>query len=430
MNEGFSERAVLEVSAARDEPRWLRERRLEAWKIFEQAPMPTAREEFWKYSDPRELKLDTLLPWVSAGDTAGREFRSLALLPKEQSLGLLMRLNSEAISAELGRECEERGVIFTDLGEAVRRWPELVRERAMAVAAGRGKLAALHAAFFSGGAFVYVPESVQLEHPLQVIHGASAQKAAVMPHTLVVAEKGSRVALIERFASLDGASGSAISAVEIFAEEGARVRYVSLQDWGPGMSHYVVQRAILGRESELRSLVVNLGGRFARAEVESVLEGEGSSSEMLGLFFADSRQHFDHRTLQSHAAVNTKSDLLYKGAVKAEARAVYSGLIKIHPGAQRSDAYQANRNLVLGEKARAHSVPKLEIEANDVRCSHGATVGQLDREQLFYLMSRGLGREESARLLVSGFFQEVLDRIPEEDVRGLLEAAVRRKLEA
>jgi Fe-S cluster assembly protein SufD len=430
--QGFCERAVLEISSARDEPAWLRERRLEAWKIYEQLPMPTRREEFWKYSDPRELGLDSLLPWTSAAEAAGQKLSSLVLLPRERSSGLMTRVNSELFSVEPGSEWERAGVIFTDLSDAAARWPELVREWLMvkAVVAGRGKLTALHGAFFSGGAFVYVPEGVELEHPLQVVHGAAGQGAAVMPHTLVVAEKGSRVALVERFASLDVASGCAMSVVEIFAEEGARVGYLSLQDWGPGMSHYAVQRAILRRDSEFRSLVVNFGGRFARAEVESILDGEGSNSEMLGVFFADSRQHFDQRTLQSHEAVSTKSDLLYKGALKEEARAVYSGLIKIHPGAQRSDAYQANRNLVLGEKARAHSVPRLEIEANDVRCSHGATVGQLDEEQLFYLMSRGLVQEESEKLLVFGFFQEVLDRIPEEDVRSLLEAAIRQKLGA
>ncbi len=219
------------------------------------------------------------------------------------------------------------------------------------------------------------------------------------------------------------------SVVEVTAGRGATVNYISLQDWGRGVSHFQTQRFTAGRDSTVRSLAVNLGSRFARTQVESVLKGEGSSSEMLGLYFADADQHFAQRTLQEHAAPHATSDLLYKGALKEKSRSEYSGLIKVAKGAQGTDAYQANRNLVLSEDALAHSIPQLEIEANEVRCTHGATVSPVEEEHLFYLMSRGIDRVTAQKLVVFGFFGEVLDRIRVPQVRDDLSDAIAAKVE-
>ncbi|HWC32061.1 MAG TPA: SufD family Fe-S cluster assembly protein, partial [Actinomycetota bacterium] len=204
--------------------------------------------------------------------------------------------------------------------------------------------------------------------------------------------------------------------------------YVSLQDWGRGVIHLAVQRAQLERDAELRSLAVSFGASLSRTEVESVLAEPGAHSEMLGVYFTDGDQHFDHRSLQDHVAPNCTSDLLYKGALKDASRVVYSGLIRIHPGARRSDAYQTNRNVVLSDEAKADSIPNLEIENNDVRCSHAASVGPVDEDVRFYLESRGIPRDEAEQLIVTGFFQEVLDRVPLEEVRGSLEAAIEDEL--
>ncbi|MCJ7831964.1 MAG: Fe-S cluster assembly protein SufD, partial [Actinobacteria bacterium] len=216
--------------------------------------------------------------------------------------------------------------------------------------------------------------------------------------------------------------------VEIVVGPAARVRYTSIQEWGEGVTHLGVQRARLARDSELRSLAVGFGGSLARAEAETILAEQGASSEMLGLFFADGSQHFDHRSEQDHSAPNCTSDLLYKGALRDESRAVYSGWVHVRPGAQRTEAMQTNRNIVLSDRAKADSIPNLEIEANDVRCGHAASVGPVEEETLFYLMSRGIPRAEAERLIVFGFFQEVLDRITLDEVRDQVSDAIAAEL--
>jgi Fe-S cluster assembly protein SufD len=206
------------------------------------------------------------------------------------------------------------------------------------------------------------------------------------------------------------------------------VRYVSLQDWGRGVTHLSVQRARIDRDAQVRSLAVTFGADLSRTEVESILAGPGGHSEMLGVYFTDGSQHFDHRSLQDHVAPNCTSDLLYKGALRDSSRVVYSGLIHIAPGAKGSNAFQTNRNVVLSDEAKADSIPNLEIENNDVKCSHAASVGPVDEDQVFYLQSRGISRDEAERLIVRGFFQEVLDRVPLEEVRQGLDAAIEDEL--
>ncbi|HEV3474783.1 MAG TPA: Fe-S cluster assembly protein SufD, partial [Actinomycetota bacterium] len=255
-----------------------------------------------------------------------------------------------------------------------------------------------------------------------------AEGAAVFPHTVVIAEEMAEVTLIDRVTSPDMEAALSVAVTEIFAGPASKVRYVSLQEWGAGVTHLAVQRATLDRDAELRSTAVSFGAALSRTEVEAVMAGPGAYSEMLGVYFTDGTQHFDHRSLQDHVAPNCTSDLLYKGALKDASRAVYSGLIRVHPGAQKTDAFQTNRNVVLSDDAKADSIPNLEIEANDVRCSHAASVGPVDEDVLFYLQSRGIPRDEGERLVVTGFFQEVLDRIQVEDVRGGLEQAIEDEL--
>jgi Fe-S cluster assembly protein SufD len=218
--------------------------------------------------------------------------------------------------------------------------------------------------------------------------------------------------------------------VEVEARRGATVNYISLQEWGSQVQHFQTQRFTGLRDTTVRSLAVNLGSDFARTQVECVLKGEGSFSEMLGLYFADSKQHFAQRTLQSHNAPHATSDLLYKGALKEKSRSEYSGLIKVLKEAQGTDAYQANRNLILSDEALARSIPQLEIEANEVRCTHGATVSPVEEEHLFYLMSRGIDRVTAQKLIVFGFFSDVLDRIRVPGVRDELSHAIAAKVEA
>ncbi len=254
-------------------------------------------------------------------------------------------------------------------------------------------------------------------------------EVGAFPHTLVILGRGAQVTYLEEFASPNfEAGGFSSSAHEFFLQEGAQLRYVTIQNWGRTVWHFGTERMRLERDAKLNSLVIGVGGRLARSEIECYLEGVGAESEMLGLYLGADRQHLAFHTLQRHLARHTISDLLYKGALRDRAHALYMGLIQVLPSAQQSDAYQANRNLLLGGRARADSIPMLEIEANDVRCTHGSTTGKVDEDQLFYLMSRGLSRAEATATIIEGFFEPLLARIPLDQVRARITGFIREKL--
>ena len=250
-----------------------------------------------------------------------------------------------------------------------------------------------------------------------------------MPHTLIVLEEGAELLFVDQFASPDEQGpGLANVVAELSLSQGSRLQYVELQRWGRSVYSFRSQRAAVGRDANLSTLSVVLGSRMTKSWIDSRLGEPGGNVAMRGIMFADGNQRFHHHTLQDHLAPNTTSDLLFKSALADHARSEYSGLIRVHPEAQKTDAYQANRNLSLSEHARADSMPKLEIAANDVRCTHGATVGPVDQEQLFYLMARGLPRQAAERMIVQGFFEPLVEKIPLEAIREQVRSAVDRKL--
>jgi Fe-S cluster assembly protein SufD len=287
----------------------------------------------------------------------------------------------------------------------------------------------LHDAFLAGGACIHVPAGVVVERPIVVLHWSEGDGFASFPHTLVVAEETAEVTVIDRFGSPAVGDHLVDAVVELLVGDNAHVRYLSVQEHGPHTWQIALQRAHLGRDATLRSSAVALGGDYARLRSESRLDGQGAESDLLAVYFGDGTQMLDFRTLQDHAAPNTRSDLLFKGAVEDEARSVYSGLVHIRPEANRARAFQTNRNLVLTEGARAESIPNLEIEANDVQCSHASTVGPIDEDQLYYLESRGIPPAEAERLIVLGFFDDVFDRLPVRSLVGRLRDDVVRKIE-
>jgi Fe-S cluster assembly protein SufD len=296
----------------------------------------------------------------------------------------------------------------------------------------------LHDAFLVGGALVKVPAGVVIDKPIVVLHWSEGDGLATFPHTLVVAGEAAEVTVFDRYGSADRGPAPVAdrepahlvdAVVELIVGDGAHVRYVSVQEHGPHTWQIALQRAHVGRDASLRSAVVALGGRYARLRSESLLAGSGAESDLTAVYFGDGHQMLDFRTLQDHAAPHTRSDLLFKGAVEDTAQSVYSGLIRIRDVAQGTQAFQTNRNLVLTEGAEAKSVPNLEIEADDVKCSHASTVGPIDDDQLYYLESRGIPPEEAERLIVLGFFDDVLDRIPVPELTAALRRTVVAKLE-
>jgi Fe-S cluster assembly protein SufD len=429
-HKGFTEATLPRIPF---EPGFVSDLRASALGAFLALPVPSQETEEWRYTDLSGLDLDAYLP-----HTPGRSADNLDQIDESvlaaagevgERSGLLIQHNSDTATAHLDPTLADRGVLFMGLDRALAEHGELLTDRLHAlVPPDRTKFSALHTAFRSGGTFLYVPRGVTVELPLQAFTYVDAEGAAVFPHTVVVAEDMAEVTLIDRMASPDLQDALSNAVTELYLGAGTRVRYVSLQEWGSGVTHLAVQRARVGRDAELRSLAVSFGASLSRTEVEAILAEPGGHSEMLGLYFTDGSQHFDHRSLQDHVAPHCTSDLLYKGALKDASRTVYSGLIRVHPGAQKTDAFQTNRNIVLSDDAKADSIPNLEIEANDVRCSHAASVGPVDEDVLFYLQSRGIPREEGERLIVTGFFQEVLDRVKLEDVRTGLEAAIEGEL--
>ena len=433
---GFTREAVEALSRAKGEPAWVLEARLRAWEIYEATPMPTARDEEWRRTSIRALKLDQVLPF-GAGTMPKATLAALpsdvrAGLSEEGRAGLLVQHNSGMVFHMISEEATKQGVIFTGLDEAVREHPELVQKYFMseAVTPDHDKFSALHGAFWSGGTFLYVPRGVTIETPFQTRVFADADAPGIFAHTLMVVEESAHAVLIDEFISPTAESGQGFScgSVELHAGKNAHVRYFSVQDWGRHVWHFNTQRLIADRDSTTNSLTILLGSKLTKTNVESSLRGEGSTSEMLGIYFGDGKQHFDQHTMQDHVKPNTTSDLLFKGALRDRARQVFSGMIKVEPGAQKTNAYQANRNLLLSDKARVDSMPKLEIGANDVRCTHGATMGQVEPEYLFYLRSRGLNREEAERMIVEGFLDEIVRRIPLEEVRDRLSDAIQAKM--
>jgi Fe-S cluster assembly protein SufD len=401
MTAKLTREAVIALSDALGEPGWLADRRVEAFDLFEKLELPDPKSEEWRYTDVRGFDFERFEPPAPAR-------------------------NALSAPPDLAR----RGVVVADFATTLEHHSDLLKDHFFTeVPVDEHKFTALHGAFHSDDVLVYVPRGVDVELPFEVTRRVTPG-GSVFPHTTIVVDEQASLTFVDTFSSDDFAGPSLCSSVvEIEARRGAIVNYISLQQWGRAVHHFQTQRFTGYRDSTVRSLAVNLGSAFARTQVESVLRGEGSFSEMLGLYFADANQHFAQRTLQQHSAPHATSDLLYKGALKENSRSEYSGLIKVAKGAQGTDAYQANRNLTLSDEALARSIPQLEIEANEVRCTHGATVAPVEEEHLFYLMSRGIDRVTAQKLIVFGFFGEVLDRIRVPSVRDELSSAISAKVE-
>lgn len=433
---GLSAEAVREVARTRDEPAWLRERRMAAWERFQALPMPDPYREEWRRLDHSRIGINGVRPFASAPRRVSRPADLPAAMralwdEREDAAGRLVQHNSEVVHERLDAELRTKGVVFCDLHTAVREHEALVRDRlGTLVPDDEWKYVALNAALWSGGAFVYVPRGVEIELPLAYGVGVTEHGLAAFPRLLVVAERDARVTLIdEAWSPTFEGRGFASGVVELFAGDGAAIRYVNVQRWGRHVNNFATIRARLGRDAQLLAILVGIGGDITRHTLEVTLDQPGARSEFLGVSFGDGSQHFDYTTLQDHIAEHTASDLLFKAALKDHAQDVWYGVVRIRPTAHNAEANQTSRNLLLSDHARAAPIPILEIEAWDVtRCSHGATAGPVDPEQLFYLQSRGIPRAEAERLLVEGFFADVLERIPSESLRGRVTRALNEKV--
>jgi len=435
----WTHRDVLALSELEGDPDWLRSMRLAAWDRYAQTPMPTLRDEAWRKTDLSAIHWDRLRPYtVSRGPSVPR-WKGLpealrALGPDEESefAGLSVHQEATELYRFLREDLRRQGVLLMSLKRAIHEAPHLVRAHLFRlVPPGYHQWAALHAALVHGGVFLYVPPGVEVEAPLLTTYWHAEEGRHVSPHTLVVLGKGSAATLVEASHSPDSREQSLATGVaEVFVGEDANLRYLTFQEWHDGMMEIATRRLHLRQGAKVQWTTANLGARLSRNDLGSILAGEGAEAEMFGLAFVSGRQHLDQQTFQEHQVGHTRSDLLFKVAVRKRSRAVYRGVVRIHPQAQRADAYQANRNLLLSPGAKVETRPILEIEANDVRCTHGASLGKVDAEQMFYLRARGLAPVRAERLLVEAFFSEILDRVPVESLRQRIERWIEKKLEA
>jgi len=423
---------VEALSKLNNEPQWLLERRLAAWETYLALPMPTTKDEAWRRTDFRRIK------WAQAGQLLQPDGQaSLDTIPDhtyspvmgEQQAGLVAHVDSTVAANQLLDDLKAQGVVFCDLHTAVREYPELVQKALLSgvVPPEDGKFAALHNALWTHGVFLYVPAGKTITLPFHSVF-FNVASGLTLGRIVAVIDDGADVTYMHEYASTpqDGQSAF-VGATELVVGQGARLRYVALQHWGTNVYEFSHQRARVQRDGYLDWVVGTMGGKLVKNFMELDLDGQGSTGRMSGLYFADGSQLMDHDTQQNHNAPNTTSDLLFKGALVDKARSVWQGMIYVDPVAQKTDGFQANRNLLLSRNARADSIPGLEILADDVRCTHAATISKLDEEPIFYLMSRGLPRREAEKLAVDGFFQPIMDRIPFETVRERLKASIERK---
>ncbi|MEX1019201.1 MAG: Fe-S cluster assembly protein SufD [Litorilinea sp.] len=426
---GFNADTVRALSQARNEPEWMLDFRLAAWQTFEAMPWPQPTDESWRRTRLTGFKLDKFQPHAqAAGGTPKLSPAIQNELDEMDSAASIVFEDGAVTYRDSADALTQQGVIFTDLQQALHEHTELVQRYFMTevVKPDHNKFTALHAALWDSGALIYVPAGVKVELPLQVILNQKTDGAGSYHHTLLIAEEGAEITLVEDL--VGGTNGLQSSVVELKAGNNTVVRYMNLQDFDHSAWNFMTGRVAMQRDTDFRWIQVSWGSRLTKAFLDLDMQGQGGHGELLGIYFPNGDQHIDHETLQIHQAPNCFSDLLFNGALKGKGRSVYMGIIKVLKGAQKTDAYQRNGNLILDSTARADSIPGLEIEADDVRCTHAATASQVEEEYIFYLMARGLTRPQAERMIVQGFFQAVLDRVPVETVVTKLERVIERKI--
>jgi Fe-S cluster assembly protein SufD len=420
---GLTQADVDSVSARRDEPAWLRERRNGAWRAFETMDFPDPSDEEWRRTDVRAMTFDGMralsasVP-VTSPDALPEALRSA--WDGGPSAGRIFQQDSDVVFTQLRDDLRAKGVILMDLHAAAREHGDLLQKYlSTAVKQDEWKYIALNAALWSGGCFLYVPKDVEIDLPVQLATGISSERLALFPRTLIVAERGAKVTFVDEVLSAEGAEPAFVSgAVEIFVGDGARVEYYAVNRWGQNVSNFNTVRAIVGRDAHFLALAAGIGGKVTKMRIDTEMGQPGSRVDLLGVTFGDGKQHFDYNTLQNHDGKHTVSDLQFKSAMTDSASFVWYGITRINETAGGSEANQTSRNLLLSEHAKAAPIPILEIKAHDVsKCSHGATAGPVDENELFYLEARAIPRKVAEQMLIEGFFASVINRIPDVALR-------------
>ncbi len=406
-------------------PAWFQEQQANAWDIFLKLPHPTRHDEMWRFANLKKTSLETFSEASKIKNPDEIRNRSQGIT---DTAAKMIFANDQLIHREVSNLPE--GVILISIEEALKNHGELFRQHFMKYETrlGSHKFAMLHQAKLRTGAFLYLPPGVVLNKPIEIWHWVEGSHSAIFPHTLFVAGKQSHASVIERFSSLSPEPAFVCAMNDLIIEEEACFNYASVQEWSAQTTAFHLNNTSVSKKGRATALQAHLGGLFVRSENDSRLLGKEAHSVMLSINPAHGKQEIDQRTFQDHIAPEATSDLLYHNALSDEARTIFSGLIKVEKEAHQTDAYQKVRNLMLSDEAEANSMPGLEILADDVRCTHGATSGELNKEELFYMMARGIPPQEGVKLIVRGFFQTVLDRLEEPHLRQCIEKLLENHL--
>jgi Fe-S cluster assembly protein SufD len=421
---------ILSGPVDRDLPHWFREQQRAAWSKFESIPRPTRKDQAWRFSN---VDLLDLTPFKTPGPLSDDDRNNILKYSRglEQFAARMIFANDQLVERSvISDDLKKRGVIFQPLERAMVEHSELFRKYFMSTEAtlGSAKFAALHQAMVSNGTFLFIPRGVEIEQPIEIFHWLRHDSMSIFPHLLLVTDELAKVTVIEHFRSCDRkAPGFACGVNDLIAGPGAKVTYVCAQEWSNDTIALQLNSTTVDHDAAALSLNLNVGARYARFEGLTRLIGEGGRSDMLAVSVATKDQEFDSRTLQDHISPRTASDLLYKNALDDKARCTFGGLIRVEPHAHFTDAYQKVRNLVLSDDAEANSMPGLEILADNVRCTHGATSGQINEDEMFYLRSRGIPLKTAQRLIVNGFLNEVIRRLDESMIAEHLNRLIEQK---
>lgn len=407
------------------EPAWLRDLRTSAWQQFEQMAWPNRRDEEWMRTD---IRLFNIKKYHGTPETlVSQEMLPTSRLGVGVELaGRVATFDGATVVSELKDSVRAQGIFFGSLQQALVSHEAILKRHLFQTGfdSSVDRFAALHQAMCSGGTVLYVPRNVTLSLPVH-IQTVLSDGGSDLSHLLIILEEGaSATVLSESCGTHVEGDGWHNGAMELVIGDRAKLNFVNLQDWGNQTWHFAHQKAILGQDAQLQWTLGALGGKLAKVNQHVELRGRGAHCQVNGTMFTQGKQHLSYHTLQHHLAPQTTSDFLYKTALQDQSHTVWRGMIRVDKVAQRTDGYQRNDNLLLSDTCRADSIPGLEIEADDVRCTHGSTSGRVDDEQVFYCLNRGFTRQEAIRAIVTGFFQQIFDRIELESVREALGLAI------
>jgi Fe-S cluster assembly protein SufD len=406
-------------------PDWFGEEQELAWTEYLNSPSPRRKDEYWRFSNLKALDLSQFVAAQSTTQADTLVQRSKCLLPN--SVRVVFG-NDDMLLSQCGSL--PAGVVIKSLPVAAKEDSDLFRSFFMRqpVELGSHKFAALHRSQIRGGVLVYIPPGVKLETPIEIFSWVCGTNTAIYPHTLVVCGENSEATVIDHFLSADDKPAFACGVHDLHLEKNSKLHYASVQEWSPTSLSLHLHSTVVAEGADCTAMQINLGGRFVRGESLSRMTGENARSVMLSLNPVDGEREIDQRTLQCHDAPGATSDLLYHNSLDNKARTIFSGLIKVAEGAHRTDAYQKVRNLILSDESEANSMPGLEILADNVRCTHGATSGEINQDEVFYMQARGIPETTARRLIVLGFFRELLDRFENEALKEAIADRLSRRL--